>query len=141
MKCYTIESPGVVEPGIPVGDGVIELGARPFDGKLLRIPIDPRGVVSDGRLTEQPGRGALIVIRDHAGEYGSWHVRDGSCEERWDSMLAAEAIPNALDIRRRGRLNGTPSVFRVTCAGGAVVVTDPRADAEARRVNVATRGA
>ena len=39
----------------------------------------------------------------------------------------------AFEIRRRGRLDVAPAVFRVGCVDGEVGVTDPRADAFARR--------
>lgn len=139
------------------------------------------GLAAD-RLVASPGAGALLLIRDQSGTFGSWHVRAAQPAERWDAMHATLAIPNALDrilatervraryphgppvgwyefargqtvvtgersaitlygylengaafeVRRRGRLDGTPSVFRVACSDGEVMVTDPRADAVAR---------
>jgi hypothetical protein len=185
MKAYTIECPGRIEVGIPVQNGAVVLGVRPSDHKPLLVPIDARAIVQDGRLVEAPGRGALLLIRDQAGIFGSWHLRAAHPPERWDAMVATESIPNALDrilaaervraryphrapvgwyefargssglvaenarlrvdlygyleedasfeIRRRGRLEGTPSVFLVECRNGEVIVSDPRVMALRRR--------
>lgn len=184
MKAFTLESPGRVVPGIALRDGAIHFGDHPATGKPVTIPVDPRATVDDGRLVEAPGRGLLVVIEHHAGAFGTWHLRGAQPDERWDAMIAAGRIPNALDrilaeervrarfphrpptgwyefaraavppqhegrpagarlygyleeraaaeLRRRGRLDGTPAVFRVACVDGALVVSDPRALAEAR---------
>jgi len=184
MKAFTLESPGRVVRGIALRDGAIHFGDHPVTGKPVTIPVDPRATVDDGRLVEAPGRGALVVIDHHAGAFGTWHLRAAQPDARWDAMIAAGRIPNALDrilaeervrarfphrqpagwyefaraavppqhdgrpagvrlygylgegeameLRRRGRLDGTPAVFRVACADGALVVSDPRALAEAR---------
>lgn len=189
MRAYTIERPGRLVAGIPAADGAVHVGARHLDGKPLAVPVDPRATVADGRLTESPGRGALLLVRDQAGAFGSWHLRAAQPDERWDATVAAESIPNALDrilacervrarfphrapsgwyefaralgepaspgsrlpatlygyleegaafeLRRRGRLEGGPAVFVVACRGGEVVVSDPRADAVARRAGAA----
>lgn len=185
MKAYTLECPGRLEVGIPAHNGAVEMGVRPMDHKLVSVPLDPRATVREGRLVEAPGRGALLLIRDQAGVFGSWHMRAAQPPERWDAMVATEAIPNALDrilaaervraryphhapvgwyefargtvapiaenararvdvygyleegasfeVRRRGRLDGTASVFLVECRNGEVVVSDPRLTAFARR--------
>ena len=184
MKAFTLECPGRVVAGIALTDGAIALGAHPVNSKPVTIPVDPRARVEGGRLVEAPGKGVLVIIEPHAGPFGSWHLRAAQPAERWDAMIAAGRIPNALDrilaeervrarfphrqpvgwyefarsavppqhdgrpagvrlygylgegeameLRRRGRLDGTPSVFRVACADGALVVSDPRALAEAR---------
>jgi hypothetical protein len=185
MKAYTLEVPGKCEIGIAVQNGAIMVGMRPMDHKPILIPVDPRAVVRNGRMIDAPGRGALLLIRDQSGSFGSWHLRAAQPSERWDAMVATESIPNALDrilaaervrmryphrppagwyefargapsptdeatrarvdlygyleegasfeIRRRGRLDGTPSVFLVDCRCGEVVVYDPRQLAFARR--------
>lgn len=186
MKAFTLECPGRCEPGIAVTNGAIVMGVRPMDHKPVAMTLDPRAVVRDGRLVEAPGGGgALILLRDHAGAFGAWHLRAAQPAERWDAMVATESIANALDrilaaervrarfphrapvgwhefasgtaspmienararldrygyleegaafeIRRRGRLDGTPAVFLVECRGGEVTVSDPRALAHARR--------
>jgi len=185
MKAFTIECPGRLEVGIPAQASAVVLGVRPSDHKPLTVPIDPRATVRDGRLVEAPGRGALLLVRDQAGVFGSWHLRAAQPDERWDAMVATEAIPNALDrilaaervraryphrapvgwyefargtngpvaenarlrvdlygyleegasfeIRRRGRLEGTASVYVVECRNGEVIVTDPRVMALHRR--------
>lgn len=185
MKAYTLECPGKLEAGIAADNGSIVMGVRPMDHKPLAVPLDPRATVEGGRLVEAPGRGALLLIRDQAGVFGSWHLRAAQPPERWDAMVATESIPNALDrilaaervrarfphrppvgwyefargaaapiaenararvdlygyleegasfeIRRRGRLDGTPSVFLVECRGGEIAVHDPRMLALARR--------
>jgi hypothetical protein len=97
VKVYTIESPGHLVPGIAMVDGGIDVGARSSGSERVLVPFDVRGTVRDGRLVEAPGRGALLLLRDQAGVFGSWHVRAAQPEERWDAMLAAEGIPNALD--------------------------------------------
>lgn len=184
MKVFTLESPGRVVAGIALRDRAIHFGDHPVHGKPVTIPVDPRATVEDGRLVEAPGRGALVVIEHHAGAFGMWHLRAAQPDERWDAMVAAERVPNALDrilaqervrarfphrapvgwyefaraavpplhdgrpagarlygyleeraaveLRRRGRIDGTPSVFRVACVDDALVVSDPRALAEAR---------
>jgi len=184
MKAFTLECPGRLVSGIPVENGVIVMGVRALDHKPLTVPIDPRATIRDGRLWDAPGRGALLLIRDQSGTFGSWHLRASQPRERWDAMVATEAIPNALDrilaaervrvryphrapvgwyefargtttpiaenarprvdiygyveegatfeIRRRGRLDGTPSVFTVECRNGDIIVEDPRAQALAR---------
>ncbi len=187
MKAYTVESAGRLVAGIAVQGTTVPMGIRPTDQKPLAVPIDPRATVRDGRLVEAPGRGALLVVRDQAGLFGSWHLRAAQPPERWDAMVATESIPNALDrilaaervrakyphrpavgwyefargtpgtaptadgararvdlygyleegasfeIRRRGRLEGTPAVLLVSCLDGEVTVRDPRALAVARR--------
>lgn len=174
MQVYTIEPPGVVLDGADLGpDFAAPDGAESSGGRLVRAL----------------GEGALVLVRDHSGPSGSWHIRAAQPEARWDAMLAAQSIPNALDrilaaervrarfphrapagwrelaraeragsgdpwggplcdrlgvldegaaveIRRRGRLGGTPSVFVVTCRGGRVVSADPLALAAARRAAV-----
>ena len=40
----------------------------------------------------------------------------------------------SFEIRRRGKLNGTPAAFLVACRDGELVVSDPRAAAESRAV-------
>ena len=185
MKAYTIECPGRLEAGIPAQQNAVVMGVRPSDHKPLTVPIDARATVRDGRLVEAPGRGALLLVRDQAGVFGSWHLRAAQPDERWDAMVATEAIPNALDrilaaervraryphrapvgwyefargsngpvaenarlrvdlygyleegasfeIRRRGRLEGTASVYVVECRNGEVIVSDPRVMALHRR--------
>lgn len=185
MKAFTVQCPGRCEPGIAVQGGAIVMGVRPMDHKPLAIPLDPRAVVQNGRLVEAPGRGALLLLRDQSGVFGSWHLRAAQPAERWDAMVATESIPNALDrilaaervrarfphrapvgwyefargtvspmienarprldlygyleegasfeIRRRGKLDGTPSVFVVECRNGDVNVYDPRLTALSRR--------
>jgi hypothetical protein len=184
MKVYTIENPGRVVRGIALHDGAIHVGYHPIHGKPVTIGPDARATVEDGRLVESPGKGALLLIEPHAGAFGSWHIRAAQPAERWDAMVAAGYIPNALDrilaqervrarfphrppvgwyeftrasqgtddvsarcirlfgyleegaafeIRRRGRLEGTPSVFRVACTSGTLMVSDPCAMAEQRR--------
>jgi hypothetical protein len=185
MKAFTLMCPGRLEAGIAVENNLISLGVRATDHRPVTIPIDPRGVVLHGRLREAPGRGALLLLQDQSGPFGSWHLRAAQPSERWDAMLATESIPNALDrilaaervrarfphrapvgwyefaratatpvlenarprvdlygyleegagfeIRRRGRLEGTASVFLVSCRNGEVHVDDPRALALARR--------
>lgn len=187
MSVYTIERGGVLVRGIALTNGAIDLGTR-WDGKPLTIPLDPRTTVVDGRLVEAPGFGALLLLRDQSGDGGSWHVRAAQPTERWEAMVAAEAIPNALDrilakervrarfphgppvgwyefargqttttgerpalalygycendaafeVRRRGRLDGAPAVFRVACKGGDVTVTVPRTEALERQAVRAT---
>lgn len=185
MKCYTLEQPGALVPGIAVNGDKIIVGSKPVDGTPLGVPIDAKATVRDGRLIETPGQGALVLIRDHAGVYGSWHLRAAQPDARWDAMVAANAMPNALDrilaaervrsryphrapvgwyefarateappvdpnarlqvsiygyledggafeLRRRGRLDGTPSVFLVQCRDSQVTVSDPLAMALAR---------
>lgn len=185
MKAFTLECPGRLEVGIAVEHGTIVMGVRPMDHKPLAVPVDPRAVLKGDRLVEAPGRGALLLVRDQSGAFGSWHLRAAQPAERWDAMASTEAIPNALDrilaaervraryphrpptgwyefargavsplpenarprldlygyleegasfeIRRRGRLDGTPAVFLVECRGGEIVVIDPRIQAHARR--------
>ncbi len=185
MKAFTVECPGRCVAGIAVQGSAIVMGLRPMDHRPVSIPLDPRSVVVDGRLFEAPGRGALVLLRDHAGAYGSWYLRAAHPDERWDAMVATESIPNALDrilaaervrarfpakapvgwyefargalvdgevgtrprvdvygyleegaaveIRRRGRLDGTPPALRVECRQGEVIVSDPRSLALARR--------
>jgi len=198
MKAYTIECPGRLSLGIKLTEGKIDLGARAADRKAVTVPVDPRATVTDGALVEAPGRGALVVLRDQAGVYGSWHLRDAQPDERWDAMVAVDSIPNALDrilaaervraryphrapvgwyefarasqitdrvmvdarvpvtlygyledgkafeIRRRGRLEGSASVYLVSCRGDEVTVTDPRVAAlhraQARRAEGCTSG-
>ena len=186
MKAYTIECPGRLVPGIVLTDGGIDVGARAGDGKVVRVPCDPRATIDGSMLVASPGRGALVLLRDQAGVFGSWHLRAAQPDKRWDAMVTADAIPNALDrilaqeriraryphrapigwyefargatmpqpyaegarmnatlygyledgaafeIRRRGRLEGTPSVYLVSCRGDEVTVTDPRAAAKMR---------
>lgn len=187
MNAFTIECPGRVVRGIalrPGSDGV-DVGAANGAGDPALVRVDPRATVEGGRLVGAPGRGALLLVRDHAGVFGSWHLRAAQPEERWNAMAEAEAIADALErifaaervraryphrapsgwyefargtngapaenvrprvdlygyleegasfeIRRRGRLDGTPAVLRVSCADGEVSVADPRAEAEARR--------
>lgn len=185
MKAYTVESPGRCVPGIAVQGSAIVVGVRLMDHKPLVIQLDPRAVVQNGRLVEAPGRGALLLLKDQSGVFGSWHLRAAQPAERWDAMVATESIPNALDrilaaervraryphrapvgwyefargtsgpvaenarlrvdlygyleegasfeIRRRGRLEGTASVFLVECRNGEVIITDPRVMALHRR--------
>ncbi len=185
MKAFTLECPGRCEPGIAVQGGAIVMGVRLMDHKPQLIQLDPRAVVRSGRLVEAPGRGALLLLRDQSGVFGSWHLRAAHPAERWDAMVATESIPNALDrilaaervrarfphrapvgwyefargtvspitenarpridlygyleegasfeIRRRGKLDGTPSVFVVECRNGDVNVYDPRLAALSRR--------
>lgn len=186
MRAYTLAAGGVLHDGIALTDGAIVLGARPMDRRHCTVPVDHRATITDGRLVEQPGRGALVLLDDQSGTYGSWHIRAAQPESRYDAMARAEEIPNALDrilaservraqyphrsptgwyefargtyspsvenarpllrvygfmengaafeIRRRGRLDGTPSVFRVACdKGGVVTVTDPKVDAMRRK--------
>ena len=97
MKAFTLECPGRCEAGIAVQGGAIVLGVRPMDHKALTLPLDPRAVVHNGRLVEAPGRGALLLLRDQSGAFGSWYLRAAQTAERWDAMVATEAIPNALD--------------------------------------------
>lgn len=186
MKCYTLKQPGVLAAGIATTDGKVNVGAKLADGSPLLVPVDPRARLEGGLLMEVPGRGAMLLVCDHAGRFGSWHLRANQPDERWDGMLAAGAIPNALDrilacervraryphrapvgwyefargseaqpitpnerlmvslygymeegaafeLRRRGNLEGTPSVFLVQCRNGNVTVSDPLALAVARR--------
>ena len=186
MKAYTIDCPGRISDGIELVGGRIDVGARMGGGEPVTIRPDARATVVDGRLVEAPGRGALLFIRDQAGAFGSWHLRDAQPDERWDAMAAADGIHNGLErilamgrvrdkfphrapaawqefargnlppkegvkserllvniygylqeggafeIRRRGRLDGTASVYRVECRDGSVCVTDPRVAALAR---------
>lgn len=184
MRYFTIENPGRVVPGIAVTDGHLAIGIRGADGTPLRVPIDARATVLDGRATAAAGIGAIVLLLDHSGAAEldcAWYLRAAQPDERWDAMLAAERIPNALDrilaqervraryphrapagwyefargyheprqrarvnlfgylergasmeVRRRGRLEGTPSVLLVACRGDEVVVSDPRALALAR---------
>ena len=105
MNAYTLERGGILERGISLTGGALDMGARPWDGKPCRIPVDPRVTVADGRMVEAPGDGAMLLIRDQSGAHGSWHVRAAQPAERWDAMVAAEAIPNALDrILVQGRV-------------------------------------
>lgn len=185
MKAYTIECPGRLVAGIALANGAVSLGVNPGTGRPVTALVDEGATVEAGRLVEAPGRGALLLVRDHAGVFGSWYIRGANPDERWDAMAAAELIPNALDrilaaervralhpqraptgwyefargasgpspenarlrvdiygyleegasfeIRRRGRLEGSPAVLHVSCAAGAVCVADPVAEAEARR--------
>ncbi len=185
MKAYTLATGGVLHDDIALTDGAIVLGARPMDRRHCTVTADPRATIADGRLVEQPGRGALVLIDDQSGAFGSWHVRAAQPDARYDAMARAEEIPNALDrilaaervraqyphrppvgwyefargtysstvenarpalrvygyieegeafeIRRRGRLDGTPSVLRVACWEGAVTVSDPKAAAMRRK--------
>ena len=183
MAAFTVERGGALRRGVPVtAAGRVRFGN---EGEAPEgPPTDPRADVQGGELVSAPGRGALLLFRDQAGEHGSWHLRDAQPEARWDAMVAAEAIPDALDrifacervraryphrapvgwyefarwtrgggeggrpladvygylsdgdaveLRRRGRLEGGPSVLRVACVGGEVVVSDPRAMAVERR--------
>lgn len=97
MKAYTLENPGRLVPGIELTGGRIDLGVCTYDGAPVMVPTDPRAAVVDGRLTTAPGRGALLLVRDHAPAQGSWHLRAAQPDERWDAMRAADAIPNAID--------------------------------------------
>lgn len=185
MKAFTLNEGGELVDGIEARDGFIRLGVRPVDHKPVSVPVDPRALVRGGRMLETPGRGALLLVRDQAGPFGSWHFRAAQPIARWDAMVSAGKTANALDrilaeervraryphrqpvgwyefhrglveapvdgnarprfdvygyleedasfeIRRRGKLQGTPSVLLVTCRGGAVLVSDPLTEALAR---------
>ena len=178
MRAYTIAG-GVLHDGIELIDGAVDCGT--IDNRPARAIVDPSAERRGDRLLSAPGRGALVLLTDHA--HVSWRIRAAQPAEWWDRMVATESIPNALDrilvqervrsemphgapvgwhelargygaaegggrgpltvyayvedgasfeIRRRGRLDCTPSVFRVTCSGETVTVADPRAETLAR---------
>lgn len=196
MKFYTIERGGRVTPGVALVDGRIRVCPAGVDDQPLWAPIQSQPIplgarVEDGRVVEAPGVGAMLLLCNQAATFGSWHVRAAQPPERWDAMVAAESIPNALDrilaaervraryphrapvgwyefarvnvtpegarpqvflygyaearasfeVRRRGRLDGEPSVLLVRCDDRSeVTVTDPRATAVARRGALAASG-
>lgn len=190
MKAFTIESDGRCVRGIALVAGMIRLGVCAIDGRPVDYDPGPCTAVVGGRLEHGfTGSGVQLLIIDQAGEFGSWHMRASHPDERWDAMVAIEAIKNTLDrvlasekiraryphqatsgwvefargswspvaenarprvnvyghlpeggsfeIRRRGRARGEPAVLRVACVGGDVVVSDPLAEARARRTMAA----
>lgn len=105
MRAWTLDN-GVATSGIELSphppscrgvSGQGDLGLHLTGSAIACCPVDPGAVVSGGRLTESPGDGALVLIRDHSGIDGGWNLRAAHPAERWDDMLAAERIKDAID--------------------------------------------
>jgi hypothetical protein len=78
-KCFVIkERPS---PGIPLRDGAIVVGEAGRGRKLVTVrPPDGAEITTNSRgeevLVSVPGPGVVVLIRDHSGFRGSWHLAE-----------------------------------------------------------------
>lgn len=95
---YTIRSGGLLENGIEKVSGSIRCLSPEFEWRIASIGAEGiDSVFGDGKITGSVGEKALILLEDQSAEFGSWHIRNAAPEARWDEMLEAESIANALD--------------------------------------------
>lgn len=146
---------------------------RPSEGTLKDVP--PRD--------QNDQNSCVLVIKDHSGFRGSWHLRGARSLEEWDDIVAERRgdsysperdmwnknhpekphgcriisegwkaqgaagyagggpeylliIPNGVtvEIVRTGRLYGAPSAIRIENNNGILTSSDPRKEAETRKV-------
>lgn len=99
IRVFTIKTGGECVPGIKLTNGSIRLGVRLSDGAAMNVEIDANAQVREGVLVAQGqvANGAMVLLHDQAGAYGSWHLRDVMADAFWDEIAAAEILSNPLD--------------------------------------------
>jgi hypothetical protein len=82
-------------PGIACRDGKIAVGDSGRGRHLVVVPIPPGAVVSDDDVLtscDGPPTSVLVLIPDHSGFRGSWHLRDARTEAEWDEVVGGAFV-------------------------------------------------
>jgi hypothetical protein len=87
-------SGGRVSAGIAASKDAttVPVGSEGRGRKIVRVPLPAGGVVEGGRLVSCLGRdneplSAVVLIEDHSGFRGGWHLRDPRTSGEWGVLL------------------------------------------------------
>lgn len=74
INCFTIHG-GRVKDGIAIADdGFIHVGESGRSRKLVLVPVPERSIVVEKHLMSVETPMTIVLIRDHSGYRGSWHL-------------------------------------------------------------------
>lgn len=116
MNCYTLTAPGRLSAGIALSPaGAVRLGEAGRGRTMVDVPVPagsitraarpvPAGDDPDPNNTEtlvsvpaanRPAGTAVVLIRDHSGFRGGWHLRTPRTPEAWIVFHATERAHGA----------------------------------------------